>query len=721
MSVLIVSDSNLCRSVLAGASRCLSQRRCPDTSFLSVLPLRSPHAAEALLQDMLRASPMASMVTVSSRALSDHARGARPSDHAVEVALELGVHLDAQKVSTPLHPDDLAAADLVLCLDRFDQEALLREGPHTEGHDCRVRRLTSFCEAPRLRGDVMDPFYGVSAAAAANSATSERARQQEEQVVRQRTWAAVRSIRAGCRGVVSHLQQLALNLGILCSAPAAAPGTGNWARPPVQGFRRNRAALRSDEKDVFPCTVQPEHGRPSLANALDVSLECPVDWGHSALMPSDATPSVRTATPALSPPHRQFWMHGGQMFTLRYVRRSRAAKGSLSRASASHRDSGHSSSPSPDDDMGDNAPPRVAVAVRYTPAERFKPHGYWSDISNVCNELREWMHARDQAREAKQQQPVRAGVMPSLAQLRASGEHMLEAAIMRHGGPRAVAKACGLMPRRGEYVTLTQEALASGVARVAAAARTTPGLMPPRTHFVQAGELGLYRALLARPGGIAGVARKLGLEWRKGPSGARYRFAKLMTYADARNAIDELAAAGACPPGVLPCRKELEAAGQLALYNRLVRLSAGSGMPGVAALLGLQFEGRVYRPRMAAGWSDGVGASRRGAPSSTLSLDDLRAELKTITDEYGTSISAKMPSIRQLQLAGRHDLCQAIVAHGGAAAVAAALGLARELRGRKARPGKVLPTAAIVGGPPSGRIRTVTGARNSVEQWLDVE
>jgi hypothetical protein len=271
-----------------------------------------------------------------------------------------------------------------------------------------------------------------------------------------------------------------------------------------------------------------------------------------------------------------------------------------------------------------------------------------------------------------------------------------------------VAAACGLQPRTVEYTSLTWEAIAAEVAAVAASAGTPAGLMPPRSHFAAAGRLGLYRNLAGRPGGVAAAARRLGMEWRKGPGGQRYRFAKLMTVADARAAVTAVAAASGCASDELPCRKEFVDLGRLPLYNRLVRLSGGTGMPGLARLLGLRFQGRVYQSYRDDRQLDG---------GETLSLEELRAELLLHAD---AKRPAAMPSIRKLQLAGRHDICAAIVAHGGAAAVAAALGLAKEPRGRKALPGGASKMTAVVA-PPPRLSSTRVGGRGSVDSFIELE
>ena len=670
---------------------------------------------------MLRASPLSDLVAVSSRALSSHCEGCPPSEEAVTVARELGLPLGAHTASTPLRAADMASADLVLCLDRFDQEALLREGPHSLGDDCRVRRLTSFCGEPRLRADVPDPAYGVPAAFPGAAGAAAAAQQQL-----QRTWAAVRSIRAGCRGVVAHLTELAIHMGILCTLKGEHEGV---VYDELHGVTLVRSPLRDGHGhhhpgagDPFPCPVQPEQGASmALASALDASMECPVDWGHASthvagaaterdrhfgLLAHGSPVSPLQASlplPAPLPLHRRIWMQGGQLFTLRYVVRPTAKRASTTARSAALLSGEHPSGGGNDDEA---SPLRVATTVRFTPTEQFRPHSYWSDVANVCAELRSWQEANSSGGPGSDSGDM---TMPSLAKLRASGAHSLEAAISRHGGPRTVAAACGLQPRTAVHTSLTWEAIGVEVAAVAAAAGTPAGLMPPRSHFAAAGRLGLYRSLATRPGGVAAAARRLGLEWRKGPGGQRYRFAKLMTVSDAKAAVQAVAAACGCAPDELPCRKEFVDLGRLALYNRLVRLSGGSGMPGLARLLGLRFQGRVYQPRP---------CGLDPAAGTQLPLEELKGELlKHCSLDSGAP--ATMPSIRKLQLAGRHDLCAAIVAHGGAAAVATALGLAKEPRGRKPLPGGASKTpASPAAAPPRLGSRL---SRGSVDTFIEVE
>lgn len=110
---------------------------------------RSPLAA-ALLRRAVREAGLAERIAVSSAAITGAMEGCDPSATVVEVGRRRGVEVSgaARKVS----PEMLAAADLVVCMDERQVEAV-EEDPSTMG---RVRLLLSF--APALgRREVPDP------------------------------------------------------------------------------------------------------------------------------------------------------------------------------------------------------------------------------------------------------------------------------------------------------------------------------------------------------------------------------------------------------------------------------------------------------------------------------------------------------------------------------------------------------------------------------------
>ena len=127
--------------------------------------------------------------------------------------------------------------------------------------------------------------------------------------------------------------------------------------------------------------------------------------------------------------------------------------------------------------------------------------------------------------------------MPTLRALRDSGAAALASAIMRHGGPGAVAAALSLRHQRGNFDTW--DALWADLQRFMAAKGTPAGIMPSRRAFLAAGRGDLYRrarhahvvtclhgrlspdtlvlhcSALLKCGGIAAVARRAGLVYRK--------------------------------------------------------------------------------------------------------------------------------------------------------------------------------------------------------------
>jgi protein-tyrosine phosphatase len=110
---------------------------------------RSPLAA-ALLRRGVREAGLEERVSIASAAITDAMEGCDPSATVVEIGRRRGVEVAgaARRVS----PEMLAAADLVVCMDEGQVEAV-EEDPSTMG---RVRLLLSF--APALgRREVPDP------------------------------------------------------------------------------------------------------------------------------------------------------------------------------------------------------------------------------------------------------------------------------------------------------------------------------------------------------------------------------------------------------------------------------------------------------------------------------------------------------------------------------------------------------------------------------------
>lgn len=120
---------------------------------------------------------------VESKALSPDTAGEPPHPRAAAVARELGLRLRPGKVAAPFDEvTDIVNFDLVVVMDRFDLEAVLREVAVYDAlnpggcYSARVRRIGDWAPPPRagvasaasfeasrsLRGDVVDPLYGAA-------------------------------------------------------------------------------------------------------------------------------------------------------------------------------------------------------------------------------------------------------------------------------------------------------------------------------------------------------------------------------------------------------------------------------------------------------------------------------------------------------------------------------------------------------------------------------
>ena len=180
-------------------------------------------------------------------------------------------------------------------------------------------------------------------------------------------WAAVRLIRAGCRGLLRELTLLAQSAGILCDSTYAS----------LQGSPQ----LDLSPSELRHCPVLPAEGASAaLAAAVEASLRCPLyadepedaAWDAAASQPQAqgfGTAAGRHELPALvralhtraSPLYaailkrrtqalsgrRPIWTEGGQLFTVRYVRAQ------------------------PSGELGDmlhSTPPLLRIPARYMPS-----------------------------------------------------------------------------------------------------------------------------------------------------------------------------------------------------------------------------------------------------------------------------------------------------------------------------------------------------------------
>ena len=647
--VLFVSESNTCRSVLA----------------------------EALFKEMLSHTPLAHLLTVRSCALSSHSLWEPPHVATLAVARELGLTLPANCRSTPY---DFLSGDLVLFMDRFDRETLQLQSGLCELQEHRLRRLGD-CAPPQPRrmrsGEIEDPLYHLPPASSrAHSEAAAKA-----------VWAATRHIRAGCRGLLTELLRLAIEAGVLSQLPC-------------------KEEEEEGCEDGYPPTLEVaavqrtgSSATTALAAALEAELMRPAPPGQAQHRPLALAPEMARPWTAARAARSVWVVEGGQMFTLRRARRKHI------RARA-HAHSGRDEDPGrepaelhrpveensdSDSDSDSDDPRRPSVAVRYLPPESHKPHGYWNSLEHVCSELEAWRKAHGAGGTG----------MPTLSALRRSGFYSLEKAVVQHGGLHAVAAALGLRCARGNYESW--DAVAAGLKAVALHTGVPAGVMPARKAFLTAGRGDLYSCLV-RYGGVAAVAHRAGLLYRKGPAGRCYRAPQLQTLAQARIALEAMAAEGHVSPGCVPARRQFAAANQLPLYNRLSCIAGG--MPALAQMLGMRFEGRVLR------------RSSDRAVTTTMAEEEMLKQLRAFQLAASSDgAPPRMPSKRSLLAAGRRDLADGVTALG-AAQVAARLGWTAERRGRRRTAAQMTAEPQLAARPA---FRAASSSRGSVDAWLEEE
>lgn len=206
---------------------------------------------------------------------------------------------------------------------------------------------------------------------------------------------------------------------------------------------------------------------------------------------------------------------------------------------------------------------------------------------------------------------------------------------------------------------------------------------------------------LAKHGGVAAVARRAGLAYRKvrswadsgaagapltarlqGPTGQRYRGPELGTLDEVRRELAALADAGVCAPRTVPSCKELVAAGKTGLYVRLCGIAGG--MAPLAKLLHFSYTGRKLRRRDAIPPSailasqDGVDAALRALVAANAAAQRRR----TTASAYADLGPPLMPSRRAIRESCGEEVWTAIELVGGARVVAKRLGWRVEARGR---------------------------------------
>ncbi|KAK9816561.1 hypothetical protein WJX72_002020 [[Myrmecia] bisecta] len=206
-NILFVSESNVCRSVLA----------------------------QAIMQQLLDEAGLAHCVHCESKGTRDYNLGDGPEPAVVRVAQEQGIRLpDGFAARQMDHEADIVQFDLVLVMDKYTAADVLREVSVYDtinkggNYSLKVRRLGEF--HPGLQGstdpdgqDINDPLYGNVGG-------------EEEQIAVTR---AVLDIRAACEGCLRFLQQVQRNAGsedsFRISLKEAVNGmkTLEWLVPPM--------------------------------------------------------------------------------------------------------------------------------------------------------------------------------------------------------------------------------------------------------------------------------------------------------------------------------------------------------------------------------------------------------------------------------------------------------------------------------------------------------
>eukprot|EP00884_Botryococcus_braunii_P004546 jgi/Botrbrau1/14092/Bobra.182_3s0038.1 len=208
--IMLVSESNICRSVFA----------------------------EAMMRTLLEESGLSDLVAVESKGTRDYAVGEQPPQRVRQVAEEMGLLLPREAGARLLDPDrDIVRADLMLVMDKFTAADVLREVSvydtiNPEGNYCRkVRFLGSFHPLLAVREgpdafDIDDPLYGNI------GGTAELVEMQ----------ACAEILQEACRGLALFLQEIAAALPqgegpaefrSSLKAKIASMDTTTWLVPPM--------------------------------------------------------------------------------------------------------------------------------------------------------------------------------------------------------------------------------------------------------------------------------------------------------------------------------------------------------------------------------------------------------------------------------------------------------------------------------------------------------
>jgi hypothetical protein len=266
-----------------------------------------------------------------------------------------------------------------------------------------------------------------------------------------------------------------------------------------------------------------------------------------------------------------------------------------------------------------------------------KPSGYWNDFAHVEQELLQYI-----------QEHGTPDVIPTQSELSKTGRQDLINAIKKHCGFTAVSQRLGLQ----QLLSGKQSGYWKDFANVERELRSwitahgLPETMPTQQMLRQAGQPGLATAI-ARHGGFPAVAQQLGLTYTYTSKPAGY----WNSFANIEQAVNDFIKEHGTP-GIMPTRGELRTAGW---HDLEVALGKHGGSLAIAELLGLQLS---YTKRAMGYWKDFANVER---------------ELLEFIHTDGTV--GIMPSRDELQAARLSGLSDAVIKHGGFAAVATRLGL----------------------------------------------
>lgn len=195
------------------------------------------------------------------------------------------------------------------------------------------------------------------------------------------------------------------------------------------------------------------------------------------------------------------------------------------------------------------------------------------------------------------------------------------------------------------------------------------GVLPTASALLEAGRADLCRAV-QRQGGFARCAQRIGLAPARRPRGYWTRALP--------DELNSFAAANGVAPGSMPSTTALRRSGRTDILNAV---QAAGGVHEAARGAGLR---AVSSLRVAPLRPPRVSRSLVHRPRNTWrDWPALRAELRAFAEAH---CDGRMPFQRELAAAGRHDLINAMRAHGGLLKVATAAGLTASAVSNPRRP-----------------------------------